>query len=131
MRILLISFLLLFITTASSFSLRVEEKLPQTQEERAISLFLKVRCLVCNGQVIENSDADFAFEMRKLIRKKIKSGQSNEEIKQYLTNNFGEEILTELDNKNSKIILWLLPIIFSTMFLLILLNSINRFSKKK
>lgn len=114
MKLSLIStFLLLFVINTNSHALRVEEKLPQEQEERAINLFLKVRCLVCNGQVIENSDADFAFEMRKLIRKKISDGLSDEEIKQYLINNFGEEILTELDNKKSALILWILPIIFS------------------
>jgi len=123
MRIFLISFLLLFITTNSVLALRVEEKLPAKQEDRAINLFLKVRCLVCNGQVIENSDADFAFEMRKLIRKKITQGTTDQEIRNYLTTNFGEEILTDLDSKKENYILFLAPLFFSLTLGIILIRQ--------
>ena len=123
MRIFLISFLLLFITTNSVLALRVEEKLPAKQEDRAINLFLKVRCLVCNGQVIENSDAEFAFEMRKLIRKKITQGTTDQEIRNYLTTNFGEEILTDLDSKKENYILFLAPLFFSLTLGIILIRQ--------
>ncbi|MBL6665052.1 MAG: cytochrome c-type biogenesis protein CcmH [Rickettsiales bacterium] len=126
MKVFLISILLLLIINTNSQALRVEEKLPRQQEERAIELFLKVRCLVCNGQVIENSDADFAFEMRKLIRKKIVDGLSDEEIKTYLINNFGEEILTDLNNKTENYTLFLLPILFATVILFFLRRNLQK-----
>ena len=123
MRTFSISLILLLSLTSNSFSLRVEEKLPLKQEKRAINLFLKVRCLVCNGQVIENSDAEFAYEMRKLIRKKISQGQNNEEIRSYLINNFGEEIITDLDSKNENYILFLSPLIFALILGFILIRQ--------
>ncbi len=64
-------FLFLFLCGAAQ-ALSPEPKLSnEVDEQRARELFLQVRCLVCAGQVIENSDTEFSFEMRKLIRQKI------------------------------------------------------------
>lgn len=115
-------FICLFISNSNA--LIVEEKLPNQQQElRAINLFLQVRCLVCNGQVIENSDAEFAFEMRKLIRKKISQNLTDEEIKEYLRENFGNDILTEINSKNGGYFLWILPIIFTILGIFFLRKS--------
>lgn len=111
-------FLLFFLSNA--FALSPEAKLAdEALEQRAMKLFLEVRCLVCNGQVIENSDTEFSFQMRKLIRQKISSGESDQQIKTELSKEFGEDILTEPQNF-SKFFLWFLPIIFAlTTFFLI------------
>ncbi len=109
-------FTLLF--TSPTLALSPEPRLQnEAQEKRAMNLFLEVRCLVCEGQVIENSDNEFSFAMRQLIRKKITENKSDEEIRQELRKEFGDDILTKPKNK----ILWILPIIFAT--LLILLHS--------
>lgn len=112
---------ILFLTNLS-FALNPEERLKdEKQEERAMQLFLEVRCLVCDGQVIENSNTEFSHQMRKLIRKKISQGQSNEEIKNDLKKEFGEDILT---TAKSEIMLWLLPIIFAIVLLLLFIKKI-------
>jgi cytochrome c-type biogenesis protein CcmH len=72
-------------------------------ENRAMNLFLQVRCLVCNGQVIENSDSKFAFDVRSLIREQISQGKSDDDIKENLVATFGEDILNQ--PKNSSILL--------------------------
>src|SRR3989338_3835817 len=78
----------------STYALSPEKRLDdEVQEQRAMNLFLQVRCLVCNGQVIENSDTEFAFQMRKIIREKIVTGKSDEEIKEELIRKFGKDIL--------------------------------------
>ncbi len=106
-------FLTLFLFSLHSFALSPEEKLKnETQEQRAMAMFLEVRCLICNGQVIENSDTEFSFEMRKNIRQKILSGKSDEEIRAELVQEFGENILTKPSNRN-KLLLWLLPALFA------------------
>jgi len=116
MRTLLISLSLLLLVFVNSFALSVEEKLPnEEQEQRAINLFLQVRCLVCNGQVIENSDAEFSYEMRKLIRKKIAQNYSDQQIKEFLVKSFGNDILTEVNKDNGGYILWLTPLIFAVL----------------
>lgn len=127
MKIFLISILSLLIS-ANSFALQVEEFLEENQEKRAREIFLKVRCLACNGQVIENSDAEFSVQLRKSIRNKIKLGQSNQEIEQFLIKTYGPEILTNLDNKPSKLILWLLPFLLGVIIILSMKKT-NYFSK--
>lgn len=79
-----------------------------------MALFLEVRCLVCNGQVIENSDSEFSFQMRKNIRQKITEGKTDEEIRSELVAEFGDDILTKPSGKNL-IILWGLPLIFAAL----------------
>jgi cytochrome c-type biogenesis protein CcmH len=69
-------------------------------ENRAMNLFLQVRCLVCNGQVIENSDSKFAFDVRALIREQISQGKSDYDIKENLVVTFGEDILNEPKTSN-------------------------------
>ena len=75
----------------------------QEDENRAMNLFLQVRCLVCNGQVIENSDSKFAFDVRTLIREQIAQGKTDDDIKAHLVATFGEDILNQ--PKNSSILL--------------------------
>ena len=109
-------FLLLFCTllTFSANALSPENRLKNpAQETRAMNLFLEVRCLVCNGQVIENSDSEFSYEMRALIRDKIKSGKSDEEIKTELVKKFGEDILV-----SSRV--WSVSLILSLIILVLI-----------
>jgi cytochrome c-type biogenesis protein CcmH/NrfF len=74
-------FLLLFLSNSNALS--PETRLAkETQEQRAMNLFLQVRCLICGGQVIENSDSEFSFEMRKLIRQKIAAGKATRKSRQ-------------------------------------------------
>jgi len=113
MKIFSLSFFAALFFLTNSYALSPEIKLAdEAQEQRAMNLFLEVRCLVCNGQVIENSDTEFSFEMRKLIREKIKKGESDKQIKAQLVSEFGENILTEPQNF-TKIFLWLVPAIFA------------------
>ena len=105
----------------SAFALSPEARLiDETQEQRAMQLFLEVRCLICGGQVIENSDTEFSYEMRKLIRQKISSGLTNEEIKTELVKEFGEDILTSANQKTSRFFLWCLPVFF-----MVILSSLS------
>ncbi len=92
----------------------------QAQEERAMKLFLKIRCLTCQGQVIENSDSDFAYQIRHFVRKEIETGSSDEEVIAKLIENFGEDIIADGNIKNN-FFLWLIPLIFA-ISLLIFLN---------
>lgn len=100
------------------FALSPEERLQdENLEKQANELFLEVRCLSCNGQVIENSDSEFANQMRGLIRQKILEGKSNQEIKKELLNEFGSDILTDSQNLKLKLIIFIL-IIFTSIFLI-------------
>jgi len=120
MTIRIILSLIILLISHNSYALSPETRLTNDlEEQRAMKLFLEVRCLVCEGQVIESSNTEFSFEMRKLIRKKISEKKSDKEIKAELAKEFGEDILIEPSFK-SGFLLWLLPIIFMMIsFLLI------------
>jgi cytochrome c-type biogenesis protein CcmH/NrfF len=119
----------LIININNCYSLSTENRIENPdQEARAMALFLEIRCLVCKGQVIENSDTKFAQNVRKLIRDKISLGLSNDEIKLILVKNYGQEILITPSLSNQPW-LWLIPIIFLiiTLINLVIKNYQNKF----
>ncbi|MEA3052499.1 MAG: cytochrome c-type biosis protein CcmH [Sphingomonadales bacterium] len=59
------------------------------QEARAKALMETLRCLVCQGQSIADSDADMAGDMRALVRERIKSGEEPEAIRRWLVDRYG------------------------------------------
>ncbi len=93
----------------------------EIQEQRAMKLFLEVRCLVCQGQVIENSNTEFSLEMRKLIRQKIHDGKSDDEIRDDLVQEFGSDILVYSGFRKNDFLLWLLPLALAILLPLKLL----------
>ncbi len=114
--------LFFLLISSSAFALSPEEKLPkQHLEQRAAELFLEVRCLVCNGQVIENSDTEFSYQMRKNIRQKIADGKSDDQIRDELVAEFGENILTRPSGIN-KFVLFGLPLAFAILVLILFRN---------
>ncbi len=121
-RLTLFLTLTLIFFSLSAFALSPEARLPdEAQEQRAMELFLEVRCLICGGQVIENSNTEFSYEMRKLIRQKISSGLTNKEIKNELVKEFGEDILTSTNQKNDRVFLWYLPVLFMVVCFIFLI----------
>ena len=63
------------------------------EETRAINLFKEVRCLVCQGQTIHESNAEIAEDLKTLIREKIVEGKTDKEIKSFLVEKYGDWIL--------------------------------------
>ena len=102
----------------------------EVDENRAQKLFLEIRCLVCSGQVIENSDSQFAINVRLLVRKKITEGLNDQEIKAYLIKNFGEEIL-QTPTIESQPILWILPFFFFIIALFFISRKYHKFYQTK
>ncbi len=96
------------------------------QEQRAMKLFLEVRCLVCQGQVIENSSTEFSLEMRKLIRQKIYEGATDEEIRNDLVKEFGSDILVYSDFRKENFLLWLLPAVIAIAIPLFIIIRRNK-----
>jgi cytochrome c-type biogenesis protein CcmH len=63
------------------------------QEARARAIFADVRCLVCQNESIDDSEADLASDLRHVVRDQVKAGRSNAEIKRFLTDRYGEFVL--------------------------------------
>lgn len=70
------------------------ERLPDPgQEARARAIFAEVRCLVCQNESIDDSQAELAGDLRRLVRDQIAAGKSDGQVKAYLTDRYGEFVL--------------------------------------
>ena len=63
------------------------------QEARARAIFQDVRCLVCQNESIDDSEAELAADLRKVVREQVRAGRSDAEIKRFLTDRYGEFVL--------------------------------------
>ena len=70
-----------------------------------------LRCLICQGQSIYDSQSDFAISMKLLIKNKIKEGKSEEQIYDLLKNKYGEWIVYDPEMNKKTAILWIFPLI--------------------
>ncbi|WJZ94561.1 hypothetical protein VitviT2T_013406 [Vitis vinifera] len=99
----------------SVFAMESEEdarKRAQVVEERARNISHNVRCTECGSQSIEDSQADVAILLRKLIRDEVRSGKNDKEIYKKLQEDFGESVLYTPKFDMQTAALWLSPIIF-------------------
>ena len=97
----------------SSFTVEPDEILQnQKQELRARSISKNIRCMICQNQSIDESNAPLAKDLRLLIRRKIKEGKKDQEIYNFLTDRYGDFILLKPPFKLTTIALWFLPFIF-------------------
>jgi len=79
------------------------------QEARYNELTLELRCLVCQNQNLADSDAPLAQDLRKEIYDMMQAGQSNEEIKMFLVDRYGDFVLYKPPVKGNTLALWLAP----------------------
>ena len=100
------------------------------QESRARNISKEIRCLICQNQSIDDSEAQIAKDLRSIIRVKILEGKKDEEIYKFLTDRYGDFILLNPPIKKSTYALWFLPIIFSILGLITIFRH-NYKSKKK
>ena len=70
-----------------------------------------LRCLICQGQSVYDSQSDFAISMKILIDNKIKEGKSEKQIYDYLKNQYGEWIVYDPEFNKKNLILWAFPLI--------------------
>ena len=78
-------------------------------EARARELSLELRCLVCQNQSIDDSDAPLAKDLRVLVRERIRSGDSNSQVMDYLVARYGEFVLLRPRFNAQTAVLWVLP----------------------
>ena len=99
------------------------------QELRARDISKNIRCMVCQNQSIDESNAPLAKDLRILIREKIKEGKNNDEIYEFLTDRYGDFILLNPPFKLNTLALWILPFIFFGIGIFIIFFH-NKKSKK-
>lgn len=86
-------------------------------EARARALARELRCVVCPNQSIDDSDADLAKDLRKVLRERIEAGDSDREAVEHLTQRYGDYVLLEPPLKPATYLLWFAPLLFAAIAL--------------
>ena len=76
-----------------------------------IKITKNLRCLICQGQSVYDSDTEFANSVKILVQNKLRDGQSEKEIYSYLKDKYGEWILYDPEFNKNTYFLWLLPVL--------------------
>ena len=79
------------------------------QESRARELGRDLRCLVCQNQSIDDSDADLAKDLRVIVRERIASGDSDDQVRKFVVDRYGDYVLLKPPFKATTLVLWLGP----------------------
>lgn len=91
-------------------------QLPDARQEKAAQdLMLSVRCLVCEGQSIADSDAEMAADMRSMIRRRIAAGEKPEAIRSWLIDRYGNWVSYKPVFNAETALLWIAPLILLGM----------------
>ena len=115
---------------SNSYSVEPDEILQNPEQElRARNISKNIRCMVCQNQSIDESEAPLAKDLRILIRNQIKDGKNDVEIYKFLTDRYGDFILLKPAFKLNTLALWLLPFIFVLVGIFIVFFH-NKKSKK-
>ena len=102
-----------------------EESLNPAQQERYRALIHQLRCLVCQNQTIADSDAELAEDLRRQVHDRILDGQSDAQIKAYVTERYGDFVLYRPPLAARTLVLWIGP----GVLVLIGLGVVWRFSR--
>ncbi len=81
------------------------------QEARAEAIGRELRCLVCQNQSIEDSDADLARDIRRIVRERVAAGESRDQVIAFVHDRYGDFVLLRPPVKPITYILWAMPAI--------------------
>lgn len=79
-------------------------------EMRARTVGQSLRCVVCQNQSIDESDAPLAEDMRRLVRAQIKDGKTNEQVIEFMRRQYGDYVLLKPPVQGNTVVLWFAPI---------------------
>ncbi|MAW87108.1 MAG: cytochrome c-type biogenesis protein CcmH [Phyllobacteriaceae bacterium] len=104
--------LFLALQAVPALAVRPDEMLADPrQEERAREISAGLRCLVCQNQSIDDSDADLARDLRVLVRERISEGDTNEEVIDFVVSRYGEFVLLKPRFTAQTVLLWGAPLL--------------------
>jgi len=102
-----------------------------TDSSRELNLFKEIRCLVCQSQTIHESNSELAEDIKLLIREQISEGKTDDEIKQFLVEKYGEWVLMTPRFNQYTYLLWGAPLIIFIFGFWFLLNKVRRLNENK
>ncbi|MBB3463163.1 cytochrome c-type biogenesis protein CcmH [Rhizobium sp. BK377] len=104
--------LTLILSAAPAFAVNPDEMLADPAlEARARTLSAELRCMVCQNQSIDDSNADLAKDLRLLVRERIADGDSDDEVLNYIVSRYGEFVLLKPRFSVRTLLLWGAPVL--------------------
>jgi cytochrome c-type biogenesis protein CcmH len=108
MKRLIILLTILLSLTNTAYAVRPDEVLPDpVLEQRARDISAGLRCMVCQNQSIDASDAELARSLRLLVRERLVAGDSNDQVEQFLVDRYGEFVLLNPRLSIHTVLLWI------------------------
>ncbi|CAH2600199.1 Cytochrome c-type biogenesis protein CcmH [Rhodovastum atsumiense] len=102
--------LLLLLLPGLAGAVEPRERLPDpAMEARAREVSRTLRCLVCQNESIDDSNADLARDIRVLLRERLSSGDSNDQARQFIVDRYGDFVLLKPPLKGATLLLWFGP----------------------
>ena len=122
-------FLLFFLVTPA-LAIQPDEILEdKVLEERARVISKELRCLVCQNQSIDDSDAPLAKDLRVLVRERLQAGESDEKVIEFVVDRYGDFVLLRPPVKASTLTLWISPIAILIVGVILLLMQFRKQEK--
>lgn len=120
----IIALLALVFISCGAFAVAVDDSPLEdpAKEAMARDLMKEIRCLVCQNQSIEDSNADLARDLRQIVRERIALGDTPDNVRAYLVDRYGDWVLLEPPVKPRTYFLWASPFIFLLVVVYLLLR---------
>ncbi|HWA31515.1 MAG TPA: cytochrome c-type biogenesis protein [Rhizomicrobium sp.] len=130
----LLALLLSLLCAGAAYAITGPDRLSNPAlEARAVALQKQLRCVVCQGQSLDESNAPLAADLRRLIRARIAAGDSDAQVEQYLVARYGDFILMKPPLQPDTYLLWFGPLgillIGGTAVALVIFRARRRFDE--
>ncbi len=99
-------FMIIFLSIGFS-----QSKSDEKSDEIKSKILKNIRCLICQGQSVYDSESDFASSIKLIVEKKINEGSNEEQIYEFLREKYGDWIIFDPKLNKNTYILWLLPLL--------------------
>tara|TARA_B110001452_G_scaffold221008_1_gene193399 strand:+ start:114 stop:482 length:369 start_codon:yes stop_codon:yes gene_type:complete len=113
-------FIIIFLSIGLS-DLKSDEK----NNELNSKILKNIRCLICQGQSVYDSESEFASSIKLIVNRKIEDGVEEERIYEFLRKNYGDWIIYDPNLNKNTYVLWLLPLLLFLLGGAIILKKLN------
>jgi|TARA_B110000483_G_C18061941_1_gene490666 cytochrome c-type biogenesis protein CcmH len=100
-------------------------KSDEKNDELKNKILKNIRCLICQGQSVYDSESDFAFSIKLIVDRKINEGLKEEQIYEFLREKYGDWVIYDPKLNKNTYILWLLPLLLFLVGGAIILKKLN------
>jgi len=124
---MLLAIVFLFFASLPAHAVNPDEVLADPAlEARARALSAQLRCMVCQNQSIDDSNADLARDLRLLVRQRLKDGDTDQQVLDYLVSRYGEFVLLKPRLSEHTLLLWGMPVFLVVVGGVIILIQLSK-----